>query len=256
MPVYTAAGIVLRRVSLGETDRILTLLTREYGKLGAVAKGSRRAGSRLSGATELFTHSRLLLAVGRSLDIVSQCDIREAFPRLRDDLDLLARATYFCELVDRFVEEREPNAEVFDLLLSALYLLQRSPASPDAIVHAFELHLLAERGYAPELARCVRCHAAAEPGRLGFSPSLGGVLCPRCRNAARDSIRLEPPAFHLLRALIEAEPAALVTIAPEREPALTVAQCLRCYIRARAERDLRSAEFLDMLRQTAAAGAG
>src|SRR5579863_4167977 len=120
MPLYKADAIVLHRTNLGETDKILTLLCRENGKLGAVAKGSRRPGSKLSGATELYTYSRFLLAIGKNLDIVSQCEIRESFPALRGDLALLSRATYLCELTDRLVEEREPNPEVFDMLLSAL----------------------------------------------------------------------------------------------------------------------------------------
>ena len=96
MPVYKVNAVVLRRTDLGETDRILRLLTKEAGKVDAVAKGARRGMSRLSGATELFTFSRMLLAVGKSLDIVSQCEIRETFPALRDDLSHLARATYLC----------------------------------------------------------------------------------------------------------------------------------------------------------------
>src|SRR5437879_4466300 len=125
MPVYKVNGIVLRRSDLGETDRILRLFTRECGRVDTVAKGARRGTSRLSGATELFTHSRMLLATGKTLDIVSQCEIRESFPGLRGDLQRIARATYLCELVDRLLADREPNTEAFDLLLSALYLLQR-----------------------------------------------------------------------------------------------------------------------------------
>src|SRR5579862_3611183 len=99
MPTYTADSLVLHRLNLGENDRILTLYTREHGKLSAVAKGARRATSRLVGATELFTQARVLLATGRSLDILTQCEIRASFPALRNDLERLARATYLCELL-------------------------------------------------------------------------------------------------------------------------------------------------------------
>ena len=248
MPVYKVNAIVLRRSELGETDRILRLLTREFGRVDAVAKGARRGTSRLSGATELFTFSRMLLAVGKSLDIVSQCEIRESFPSLRGDLPLLARATYLCELVERFVEEREPNPDLFDLLLSALYLLQRSPANPDVIVHSLELHLLSERGYHPSLDRCVRCRAEVTGGRAGFSPSLGGALCAADRFAAEDSIAITYPTLETLRLLMCAEPSDLVALAPAVEVMKQVGRCLRWYIRFRSERDLRSAEFLDLLR--------
>lgn len=249
MPSYKATGIVLHRLNLGETDKIVTLLTRENGKLGAVVKGARRVNSKLSGATELFTYSNLLLATGKNLDIVSQGEIRESFPALRDDLPLLARATYLCELVDRLSEERDPNAEVFDTLLSALYLLQRAADRPDIIVHAFELRLLAERGYAPELTRCVRCGESAERQKIGFSPSLGGVLCRQDRFSVDDSIEIGQPTLAYLLELLTAEPEHLLTReVPPPATARETARCLRWYIRYRAERDLKSAEFLDMLR--------
>ncbi len=159
MPVYTATGLVLHRINLGETDKILTLYTRERGKLSAVAKGARRVTSRFSGATELFTVSRLLLATGKSLDIVTQCEIAESFPGLRADLPRLVRATYFCELLDRLTLEHDATAseELFDLTVSALYLLERAEAYPDSIVHSYEMRLMAALGYAPVLDHCVVC---------------------------------------------------------------------------------------------------
>src|SRR5579871_1222987 len=191
MPAYTATGLVLHRLNLGETDKILTLYTREHGKLSAVAKGARRAGSRLSGATELFTDSRFLLATGKTLDIVTQCEIRESFPALRADLERLARATYFCELLDRLTQERDSlqSAELHDLTLAALALLQRENRYLDGVVHAYELQLLAELGYAPVLDRCVRCGEPLGQRPVGFSPALGGTLCAADRYRVEDADR-------------------------------------------------------------------
>jgi len=248
MPLYKVHAIVLRRTSLGETDRILRLLTREAGKVDAVAKGARRGHSRLSGATELFTHSRMLLATGRTLDIVSQAEIRESFPGLRESLPDLARATYLCDLVDRMVEEREPNPEAFDLLLSALYLLQRAAEHPDVIVHAFELRLLAERGYRPQLDRCVRCGAPPGRGRLGFSPSLGGLLCAEHRWTADDSMPLRLEALRAMERMQGDEPSDLLQLAPSPVAAREIARCLRWHIRFRIEHDVRSADLLDIIR--------
>src|SRR4051794_30135593 len=127
MPSYNATSLVVHRLDLGEHDRILTLFTREKGKVSAIAKGSRRAASRLSGATELFIQARLQLGVGRTLDVVSQCEIQQSFSGLRQDLQRLARATYFCELLDRLTGDRDETAsqELFDLTIGALLLLQR-----------------------------------------------------------------------------------------------------------------------------------
>lgn len=254
MPTYTATGIVVHRLNLGETDKILTLYSREHGKLSAVAKGARRPGSRLSGATELFTVSKALLATGKSLDIVTQAEVTDSFPELRVDLGLLTRATYFCELLDRFTLEHDALAaeELFDLTVSALRLLEQAGDYPDGVVHAYELHLLGALGYAPALDRCVRCGNELERRQVGFSPSLGGTLCSADRYRAEDALPLSHEAVLLLQTLLRAESEALHALAPAPKVAAEVARVLRWYIRFRADRDLKSADFLDQLRASQA----
>lgn len=250
MPNYTANGLVIHRLNLGETDKILTLYTREHGKLSAVAKGARRASSRLSGATELFTSSRLLLATGRTLDIVSQCEIRDSFPGLRSDLQKLARATYFCELLDRMTIERDATTseELYDLTLSALSLLQQASGYLDGVVHAYELHLLEVQGYAPILTHCAKCGEPLERRQVGFSPSLGGALCNADRYRADDALPLSHDSLALLQQCQAAETDILLNLHPTAKVAAEAAKALRWYVRFRVERDLKSADFLDQLR--------
>jgi DNA repair protein RecO (recombination protein O) len=248
MPAYNVNAIVLRRSELGETDKILRLFTREAGRIDAIAKGAKRGASKLSGATELFTYSRMQLATGKSLEIVTQCEIKESFPSVRSNIDSLTRATYLCELVDRLIAQHEPNPEVFDLLLSALYLLRRARTNPDVIVHSFEMHLLAERGYRPELSRCVRCGGSLDTRYLAFSPSLGGTLCGADSPSVDDAIPVAKETVELLFNLGVLETEDLLTLSPTPKASAEAARCLKWYIRYRVEHDLRSAEFLDLLR--------
>lgn len=250
MPNYNATGLVLHRTDLGEYDRILTLYTRERGKLSAVAKGARRGSSRLSGATELFVLARMQLAVGKSLDIVTQCEIESNFVGLRTDLQRLARATYLCELLDGLTGERDQAAseEVLDLTVGALLLLQRGHNYPDAVVHAYELQLLSALGYAPTLDRCVTCGGAVEAKTVGFSPSLGGIVCPMDRFKASDAVALSQEAVSLLRQLEHADPEVILQLQPSARASAEVARSLRWFVRLRSGRALRSADFLDEVR--------
>lgn len=252
MATYTATGIVLHRINLGEADRILTLFTREQGKLSAVAKGARRPKSQFGGMTELFMVSKFLMATGKSLDIVTQCEITQSFSALRMDLNLLARATYFCELLDRLTPERyEVSApELFDLTVAALELLLHAIEAPDMAVHAYELHLLTALGYEPALDNCVRCGLPMERFPVGFSPSLGGVLCPADRYRADDSIPLHRESLELLQTLANSDTDTLLALRPDARTSAEVAKALRWYIRFRTERDLKSADFLDQIRAT------
>lgn len=251
MASYNATSLVLHRTDLGENDRILTLFTREKGKLSAVAKGSRRPASRLSGATELFIQSRMQLAEARTLDIVTQCEIQQSFTILRTDLQRLARATYFCELLDRFTSDRDEasSEEIFDLTVAALLLLQRADSAyPDGVVHAYELQLLALMGYAPSLENCVVCGAPIVWRGAGFSPSLGGVVCSTDRVRANDTVALSQEGTAALQQLRSADPDAILALRPNARTAAEVARALRWFVRYRSERTLKTADFLDHLR--------
>lgn len=254
MASYNATSLVLHRTDLGEHDRILTLYTREKGKLSAVAKGSRRAASRLSGATELFIEARMQLAEGRSLDIVTQCEIQQSFSGLRTDLQRLARATYFCELLDRFTGDRDEasSEELFDLTVGALHLLQRSEGYHDGVVHAYELQLLATLGYAPVLDRCVVCGGPSGQRGGGFSPALGGAVCPADRSRASDVVVLTPEAAEMLLRIQTADMAVILALRPPARTAADAARALRWFVRFRAERALKTADFLDQLRSSEA----
>jgi len=199
MPVYRAEGIVLRRVELGEADRLITLYTREHGKLHAVAKGARKPTSRLGGRIEPFTYLRGLLATGRSLDILSQVEVVESFGTLRADLPRMAYAAYAVELIDRATAAREPNAQLFHLLLGTLRAM--CDGDPELAALRFSLRLLVLQGYRPSLNRCVGCgRSTALPQR--FSTSLGGVLCPRCGEQDPNAWEVDGPLLAGLRILL------------------------------------------------------
>lgn len=247
MPLYTVNAIILRRINFSETDRIATLYTRERGKISGIAKGARKPISRLSGATEVLTYAKYQLASGKNLDIITQAEVKESFPRIHGDLNRIAYATYMAELLDKFVEEHEANPDLFDLLLSALYLLER-PNDPEKITRMFELQFMRAVGYEPVLDKCLRCDAPLSPDDLFFSPSMGGTVCRECGPLPEDTIQISRETADTMQALMTAD-------APEVErmeipPAVMeqIARVMRWYIRYRAERELKSLDFLQTLK--------
>jgi DNA repair protein RecO (recombination protein O) len=258
MPHYNATAIVLRRLHFGETDNVLTLYTRERGRISAIAKGARKPISRLSGATEALTCVRFGLATGNSMEIVTQAEVKESFPLLRHDLQRLAHGMYFAELLSLSVADDDPNPYLFDLLMSGLFLLQRINP-PDTGARWFELLLLEDLGYAPQLTECVYCQAALSYNLTGdtffaLSSSQGGVLCPihAHPDTYEDHSVLSGPALAYLHALSEI-PIETVSSVPNVPVPAPKAQdqarmALRRYIRYRIERDLKSLDFLDSLR--------
>jgi len=145
MGTYKTEGIILKRVSYGEADRILTIYTKHYGKIRAIAKGVRRITSRKAGSLELFNHSVLFLAKGKNLDIISEAQIVNSFRLWRKSLIKVGLAYYFCELVDRLTPDEQENRGVFELLRD--YLAKLNKASLPELVRSFEEQLLEELGF-------------------------------------------------------------------------------------------------------------
>lgn len=262
MDPRTVEAIVLQRRDLGENDRIVTLLTREEGKLEAVAKGARKAGAKAAAASEPITKVRVQLARGRRMAITTQWEVLDTFRPLRMGLGLLTRALYLCDLTAELTVEHEPCAEVYYLLSEALSGLCNVSCYPttrlDRIVYGFELRLLRERGYEITTGVCAQCGTGVEPSsrdaRMSFSASAGGVLCSRCRYKLRDSFSITKETIESLEGLarIPFESAEVLPMSANTER--SVRKCLRWSIRYRCEKDLRSAALLEATRAVETAG--
>jgi DNA repair protein RecO (recombination protein O) len=181
MPLYRDEAIVLRTHKLGEADRIITLLTRQHGRVRAVAKGVRRTSSRWGSRLEPFTHVDLQLAEGRSLDVITQAETLTPFwGEIGDDYDRYTAGTVMLETADRLVsEEREPSPQQFLLLVGGLRAMAGGRPGPSQVLDSYLLRSLAVAGWAPSFEHCVRC--GEEGPHRWFNPAAGGVLCAACR---------------------------------------------------------------------------
>jgi DNA repair protein RecO (recombination protein O) len=246
--VYKTAAIVLRHRKLGEADKILTLFTPNYGKLDAVAKGVRRPTSKLAGHVEPLTYSALLLAKGRELDIVTQAETLEPLTPLREDLERVGRGLYAAELVDRFTPDRQESYPIFRLLLETLRRLATRD-DLDLVLRYFEMQLLHELGYRPQLDRCVACEAELEPTDNFWSAASGGVLCLACGANEPLSRALSLSALKVLRLLQRSGFADAARVRIDRALAPELERHLREYIRYVLEREVRSIGFVDAVRR-------
>lgn len=145
MATYKTEGVILKRSNYGEADRILTIYTKHYGKIKAIAKGVRKITSRKGGNLELFNHCVLFLAKGRNLDIITEAQAINSFSRLGDNLEKAATAFYLVELVDQLTPEEQVNRQVFDLLVETLAKLSKCQTAQ--LTADFEIDLLKLLGF-------------------------------------------------------------------------------------------------------------
>lgn len=235
--LYRTQAVILKRMDLGEADRIVTFFTRDMGKMRAVAKGVRRTTSRSAGHLEPFTLSDILFAAGRELDVVSQADTLESFRGVREDLVLTTHAYYLAEVVDLLTEDRLENRAVFEALVEGMRELGQQDDARLVLV-IFHLRLLDGLGYRPELRECVVCRATIQPDKNQFSAILGGAVCPACGPREPSARELSVPALKLLRFLQQTDGRRAVSVPPHvsRE----AEALLRDYAERIIERRLRS----------------
>ena len=247
--LYRTEAIVLKRRDYGEADRILTVFTPEYGKLTLLAKGVRKTKSRKAGHVELFTDSTMLIAKGRTWDLVSQVEMLEPFRGLHEDLLRTGYAYTVAELLDGFTQERDSHPPMFVLLKETLGRLAASKAEAlHLVARFFDLHLLGLAGYQPQLFRCVECQELLEPVTNYFSVAEGGVLCPKHGEGRIGAEPLPLPLFKALRFLQTREWDVVARLDLSDGLQAELERLLQSTLIYHLERNLRSVAFLRTVR--------
>ncbi len=206
MALYQDEGVVLRTTKLGEADRIITLLTRDHGKVRAVAKGVRRTKSRFGGRLEPFMRVALLISEGRSLDVISQAESISAYAGpICADFNAYTAANVICETIDKLIStEHEHAGAQYRLVLGALNALSKHAHEPAAISDSYVMRALALAGWTPRLRACVVCGEPINESRTWFfSISSGGLMCRT--DHVRESTEISWNSLCQLQALVDGD---------------------------------------------------
>ncbi|HIT53538.1 MAG TPA: DNA repair protein RecO [Candidatus Fimivicinus intestinavium] len=173
-------GLVIREQNIGEADRRVTLLTRDYGLVHAFARGARRIKSNTLTATQLLSYSRFSIFQGRDCYIIDEAEPIEVFFTLRGDMEALSLALYFAQLMAELAPELDEAAAYLRLILNTLHLLAGGKRPPLQLKSIFELRLLSIAGYMPNLVACEAC-GAFESDPMFFDAAHGNLYCQNCR---------------------------------------------------------------------------
>ncbi len=237
---YREQGIVLRTWKLGETDRILSLLTLGRGQVRAVAKGIRRPGSRFGGRLEPYSLVDLQLHQGRNLDIVTDVELIAAHATVREHYGLSACAATMAELVDAVAREQEPDNPLFLLLKAGLQALEAAPPDPTIFVDAFLLRLAGVAGFPVSVDGCARCGRAGDHRFLSVKG--GGMLCPDCAPAGTRAV--DGDTLAQVRLLAGGRWQPLPEAADDTRARRTASSFARAYTEHHLDRRLRSYDLL------------
>lgn len=247
----TTQGIVLRETNYKEADKILTVLTRDWGKRTVKARGCRRKNSKLTAASQLLVYSELTLSERGEFTTLTEADPLEQFWSVRQDLETLALASYFAEVAEASAQEGETCPELLSLLLNCLYALDTLKKPRALVKTVFELRLLCLTGYEPLLDACAVC-GAPEPLRARLHLSQGVLCCAACRGwlGGGVSMPLSPGALAAARYIVSGPPKKLFSFALAEESLRRLGQATEAFLMTQQERGFRTLDYYKQLERS------
>ncbi|UAC50063.1 DNA repair protein RecO [Bacillus aquiflavi] len=239
-------AIVIRTTDYGETNKIVTLYTREWGKVGVMARGAKKPNSRLAAITQYFTYGYFLLQRGKGLGSLQQGEIISSFRSIREDIFLTAYASYVVDLTDKGTEENKPNPYLFELLYQTLNYMNDG-YDLDILTNIFEMKKLNTLGLYPSLNECSFC--GSTEGNFSFSIREGGFICHRCLTKDPYHLKISPATGKLLRLFYYFDLTRLGSISVKKETKQELKKVITAYYDEYSGLKLKSKKFLDQIEQ-------
>ena len=251
---YRVKGLVLKHRDMGESDRLVTVFTKEYGKLVFSVRGARKTKTKLGGHLEPLVYGDYLIIRGRSLDSVIQGQILVPFKTIKNDLKKMAESIYVADLVDHFLQDADPQPDMLDLTLSILTQQDELASNGDLMMRIFEIKLLEETGFSPALQRCADCGIEINPSRgqkYPFSAASGGLLCSECSLSHSNWLRSITGDTLLLINYIRNNPVAKLTgLVIDADWLSELESVSRWYISYIVDKPIEALVFLDQVRHS------
>jgi len=201
MASYKTEAIIINRLNLGESDRILTLFSPNYGKIRAVAKGSRKTKSKFGGHVELFTLGDFVITSGKNLDIINDANLNINFLAADPDMEKIKTVYYFAEILNKLLPDESANPEIYGLFLYCLSQINNIDIKLLQLI--FIARLLKNLGIYPELSDCVKCEVKPDKQNIYFSKSAGGIVDEECSIHFEDTVRTDEDTIKLWRYVAE-----------------------------------------------------
>ncbi|MFA8439574.1 DNA repair protein RecO [Pueribacillus sp. YX66] len=238
-------GIVIRSTDYGESNKIITIYSRDSGKIGMMARGAKKPNSRLSSISQLFTYGHYLYRSYKGLGTLSQGETIHSFRSIREDLFKTAYAAYIVELADKLTEDFVASPTLFNLLYYSLYFINEN-FDEEVITFIYETKMLAFAGITPQLHNCAHC-TNAEEEYVAFSVKEGGYLCHRCLHADPHYIRISRATAKLLPIFLTMDIKRLGQISLKKSTRSEIKRVLDEYYEAYSGLYLKSKRFLSQL---------
>ena len=253
-------GMVLVSMPVGDYDRRLTILTRERGKISAFARGARKPTAQLLGCSQQFAFGEFILHEGKNSYSVDSAEISNYFTELRDDMDAICYAMYFCEFSCYMTKENLEAGEVLKLLYMSLRALCKPALHKKLVRRIFELRFMAVNGEMPQVENCVLCgrEEMLKAPKAWFVPAEGGLCCEECRKKrmqerekegsvfAGDGVKLSTSAIYTMQYILATPLEKLFTFAVSDEVLTELSEAMDLFLEKHVGHKMKSEEMLEV----------
>ena len=209
------SGVVLSESNMGDFDKMLTILTPNFGKISCVAKGARRPRSALLAGSQIFCFGEYLMYKGTNTYHINSVEPIEVFYNIRTDLDKLNVAVHINKIVQEVTGENQNCFNIMQLLLNTLYVISETDKNLDLVLSIFKLRLLSILGFRPNVNECVNCKGKED--LIYFSLRDNGVKCKNCGKQDKSSITISESTYNAIKYTITAPPKKLFSFSIKDE---------------------------------------
>lgn len=197
------SGIVIAESNMGDFDKMLTILTPNYGKISCSARGARRPKSQLLAGTQLLCFGEYMVFKGNDTYTINSCEPIELFYNIREDLDKLTYASFITKIISDVTTENQNCFNTLKLFLNTLYMISETDKDLDFIVSVFKLRLLKILGYMPYVDGCVECKTKEDVDH--FSIKDNGFKCKNCAKQDKGAVKISEATRNAIEYIIKAD---------------------------------------------------
>lgn len=240
MLTVKARGLILKQSDFGETNRLLTIFTKEYGIIRACAYGARSIRSKNSASAQVMTYADFLLRkTGGDMMSVHNSEIIDSFFGVKEDIARLSLCVYFSDLVYSLINMNSPDEEMLALFLNSLYALSYKNADCERVRAVFELKAASAGGYMPNISCCTKC--GATENIYAFSPKNGGLVCRKCSGSS--DIPIDADVYNTIRYILLSDSKKMLSFGTTPEAMKRVSEISEKYVGIISEKAFKSLDY-------------
>lgn len=246
MSLIKTQGIVLKHINLGESDKIITILTDKLGKVDVVVHGAKSHKSKFMACTQPFCYGEYILYKGKSLFTLSEGNINDSFQNILMDFDKLMYGSYFLELVDNLTEKEVKNVSMLALLLKSLYIMIHDEVNLEILMIVMEFKAISLAGFMPQIKFCLNCRRELLEGY--FSISNGGIVCSVCGKTNKNDYSVNEATIRCLQIIKNIKLEDLNKFEYTKEIIEYIKLIMKNYVMYHCDKKFKSIEIIEQLK--------